>query len=173
MKGTSCVTFFWASESNFRFFSDEDPNWCYENFVNHRSMKSADNVRQQLARIMKRLSLDLVSTEFTSRDYYTNIRKCLVDGFFMKVAHLVKNGNYLTVKDNQVVALHPSSVLYNTNPEWVVYNEFVLTSRNYIRTITVIDPEWYVSYYMKKTFNRNLNLDRPDPDLFALQKALY
>lgn len=135
---------------------NEDSNWCYENFVNHRSMKSADNVRQQLARIMKRLNLDLVSTEFTSRDYYTNIRKCLVDGFFMKVAHLIKNGNYLTVKDNQVVALHPSSVLYNTNPEWVVYNEFVLTSRNYIRTITVIDPEWLIDvaghYYDMKNF---------------------
>lgn len=146
------LIFFWLNhvisvydpDLTFEFFSDEDSNWCYENFVNHRSMKSADNVRQQLARIMKRLNLDLVSTEFTSRDYYTNIRKCLVDGFFMKVAHLIKNGNYLTVKDNQVVALHPSSVLYNTNPEWVVYNEFVLTSRNYIRTITVIDPEWYV-----------------------------
>ncbi|KAJ8316964.1 hypothetical protein KUTeg_004868 [Tegillarca granosa] len=35
--------------------SQEDPQWCYDNFVNYRSLKSADNVRQQLARIMDRL----------------------------------------------------------------------------------------------------------------------
>ena len=28
--------------------------WCYDNFVNYRSLKSADNVRQQLCRIMDR-----------------------------------------------------------------------------------------------------------------------
>ena len=37
--------------------------------------------------------------------------------------------------------IHPSTVLDN-KPEWVLYNEFVLTSRNYIRTVTVIRPEW-------------------------------
>ena len=32
----------------------EDPQWCYDNFVNYRSLKSSDNVRQQLCRIMDR-----------------------------------------------------------------------------------------------------------------------
>lgn len=31
----------------------------------------------------------------------------------MQVAHLQKQGHYLTAKDNQVVAIHPSSVLDN------------------------------------------------------------
>lgn len=66
-------------------------------------MKAADNVRQQLAKIMKRFNLPLVSTEFTSKEYYINIRKALVAGFFMQVAHLEKNGHYLTIKDNQVI----------------------------------------------------------------------
>ena len=38
----------------------EDPQWCYDNFVNYRSLKSADNVRQQLCRIMDRSVLVLV-----------------------------------------------------------------------------------------------------------------
>jgi len=59
----------------------EDPNWCYENFINFRSLKSADNVRQQLARIMDRFNLRRTSTEFTSKDYYVNIRKALVHIF--------------------------------------------------------------------------------------------
>ncbi|RNA28245.1 pre-mRNA-splicing factor ATP-dependent RNA helicase DHX15 [Brachionus plicatilis] len=119
----------------------EDPTWCYDNFINYRSLKSADNVRSQLARIMERFNLKRTSTEFTSRDYYLNIRRALVTGFFMQIAHLERTGHYLTVKDNQVVQLHPSTCL-DHKPEWVIYNEFVLTTKNYIRTITDIKPEW-------------------------------
>jgi pre-mRNA-splicing factor ATP-dependent RNA helicase DHX15/PRP43 len=63
----------------------EDVQWCYDNFVNYRSLKNADNVRIQLARIMDKFNLRRISTDFTSRDYYTNIRKALVAGYFMQV----------------------------------------------------------------------------------------
>uniref|UniRef100_A0A8C2E259 RNA helicase n=1 Tax=Cyprinus carpio TaxID=7962 RepID=A0A8C2E259_CYPCA len=133
----------------------EAVQWCYDNFVNYRSLMSADNVRQQLSRIMDRFNLPRRSTEFTSRDYYINIRRALVTGFFMQVAHLERTGHYLTVKDNQVVQLHPSTVL-DHKPEWVLYNEFVLTTKNYIRTCTDIKPEWLVKiapgYYEMSNF---------------------
>ncbi|CAI2730663.1 unnamed protein product [Schistosoma spindalis] len=133
----------------------EDPQWCYDNFINFRSLKSADNVRVQLSRIMDRFSLRRSSTDFTSRDYYINIRKALVSGFFMQVAHLERTGHYLTVKDNQVVQLHPSTVM-DHKPEWVLYNEFVLTTKNYIRTVTEVKPDWLVriapQYYDMSNF---------------------
>ncbi|KAL9916937.1 putative pre-mRNA-splicing factor ATP-dependent RNA helicase PRP1 [Glossina fuscipes] len=135
--------------------SSEDPNWCYENFINFRSLKSADNVREQLARIMDRFNLKRSSTEFTSKDYYVNIRKALVQGFFMQVAHLERTGHYLTIKDNQIVQLHPSTCL-DHKPDWVIYNEFVLTTKNYIRTVTDVKPEWLLTlapqYYDMNNF---------------------
>jgi HrpA-like RNA helicase len=67
----------------------EDPQWCYENFLNFRSLKSADNVRDQLSRIMDRFNLKKTSTEFTSKDYYINIRKALVSGYFMQVIKIL------------------------------------------------------------------------------------
>ncbi|KAF3784984.1 putative pre-mRNA-splicing factor ATP-dependent RNA helicase [Nymphaea thermarum] len=123
--------------------NNEDLAWCYENFVNHRAMKSADNVRQQLVRIMSRFNLERCSTDFKHRDYYVNIRKALLSGYFMQVAHLERAGHYLTVKDNQEVHLHPSISL-DHKPEWVIYNEYVLTSRNFIRTVTDIRGEWLI-----------------------------
>lgn len=54
-----------------------------------------------------------------------------------------RSGHYLTVKDNQVVQLHPSTCL-DHKPEWVLYNEFVLTSKNYIRTCVDIKGDWLV-----------------------------
>lgn len=86
---------------------------------------------------MDRFNLKRTSTEFTSKDYYINIRKALVQGFFMQVAHLERTGHYLTIKDNQIVQLHPSTCL-DHKPDWVMYNEFVLTTKNYIRTVTDI-----------------------------------
>lgn len=35
-------------------------------------------------RIMNRFGLELKSSDFNSKDYYTNIRKCLLAGFFMQ-----------------------------------------------------------------------------------------
>lgn len=84
--------------------AQEDPiKWCRDNFLSYRSLQSADNVRNQLLRIMERNDLDLISTPFEDRSYYTNIRRALVSGFFMQVAKRTGNRkNYITVKDNQV-----------------------------------------------------------------------
>ncbi|GEQ70694.1 hypothetical protein JCM33374_g4373 [Metschnikowia sp. JCM 33374] len=131
------------------FNSDDAHNvglhqWCRDNFLSYRSLLSARSVRSQLRRIMERHELELVSTDYSSPKYWDNIRKALVAGFFMQVAKK-KSGNkgFLTVKDNQDVLIHPSTVLSKEN-EWVIYNEFVLTSKNYIRTVTNVRPEWLV-----------------------------
>jgi pre-mRNA-splicing factor ATP-dependent RNA helicase DHX15/PRP43 len=81
-----------------------NPNqWCRDNFVSLRALQSANSVRQQLLRIMERNGLEMISTPFEHRDYYTNIRRALVSGFFMQVAKKSSSGKqYITVKDNQV-----------------------------------------------------------------------
>jgi pre-mRNA-splicing factor ATP-dependent RNA helicase DHX15/PRP43 len=66
----------------------DSKEWCYDNFINYRSIQSADNVRDQLARLLRKLSIPLVSADFNSPDYYDNIRRCMAAGLFMQVAHL-------------------------------------------------------------------------------------
>lgn len=41
--------------------SDFSTQWCYENFLQHRSLKRARDVRDQLAGLMARVEIDLVS----------------------------------------------------------------------------------------------------------------
>ena len=118
--------------------------WCHDHFLSLRALQSADNVRNQLKMIMEREELDLVSTPFEDKKYYENIRRALVAGFFMQVAMREPTGKtYVTVdlQNEQNVLLHPSTVL-GQDSEWVVYNEFVLTTKNYIRTVTAVKPEW-------------------------------
>lgn len=90
---------------------------------------------------MERFEIPLVSLK-DPRKLHVNIRKALVNGFFMQVAYREGDkGSYVTVKDNQVVALHPSCGLEG-RPDWVLFNEFVLTTRSYIRTVSEVQPEW-------------------------------
>jgi pre-mRNA-splicing factor ATP-dependent RNA helicase DHX15/PRP43 len=122
--------------------AQNDPRqWCHDHFLSYRSLQQADNVRLQLKRIMEREEIDLVSTSFEDKNYYVNIRRSLVAGFFMQVAKKESSGKTYTTVDNQSVLLHPSTVL-SVDSEWVLYNEFVLTSKNFIRTVTSIKPEW-------------------------------
>ena len=79
-----------------------DKNWAWSNYLSQRSLAQADNVRTQLERIMERYEIELVTTH-DERKYYENVRKALVCGYFMQVAHKEGEKNqYMTVKDNQV-----------------------------------------------------------------------
>eukprot|EP01029_Cantina_marsupialis_P016210 TRINITY_DN3601_c1_g1_i1.p1 TRINITY_DN3601_c1_g1~~TRINITY_DN3601_c1_g1_i1.p1 ORF type:complete len:722 (+),score=268.55 TRINITY_DN3601_c1_g1_i1:58-2223(+) len=120
-----------------------DNDWCYENFLNTRALKQAQSVRNQLEGILQRTGLQSNHTHPASKSYYENIKMALTSGFFMQIAHLEKSNVYLTVKDNQTVSLHPSNSL-DSKPTWVLYHEFVLTSRSYIRTCTTVRPEWLI-----------------------------
>lgn len=42
----------------------------------------------------------------------------------------------------QSVQMHPSSVLFRTKPDCVIFNELVRTTQNYVKNLTRIDPLW-------------------------------
>lgn len=114
---------------------DHDSNqWCYDNFVNYRSLMSADNVRQQLSRIMDRFNLPRRSTEFTSRDYYLNIRRALCTGFFMQVSRLFSACCLLSVLRKMIANEHFLCVVHSDPlcppPRWPTWNVLVITSQS-------------------------------------------
>jgi len=119
----------------------ESTTWCFENYINYRSLKAADSIREQLRNMYEKQGHKIENIKHGDPLYYKNIKRCILEGYFMQVAHLEKGGHYLTLRDNQVVLIHPSSVLEH-RPEWVLYHEYVLTSKNYIRTVMEVRPEW-------------------------------
>ena len=75
---------------------------------------------------------------------FTLVRKCIVAGFFNKAAKRDPQEGYKTITDGQTVYIHPSSALHMKSPEWVIYHELVLTSKEYMRNCLVIEPKWLV-----------------------------
>ena len=88
-----------------KMLSDQhDHQWAWKNYVSARSLAEAANIRSQILRIMERLGIGLVTQSYKDPTrHYRDIRRALVCGYFMQVAHKnSQGGSYLTVKDNQV-----------------------------------------------------------------------
>eukprot|EP00271_Cylindrocystis_brebissonii_P004980 TRINITY_DN16937_c0_g1_i1.p1 TRINITY_DN16937_c0_g1~~TRINITY_DN16937_c0_g1_i1.p1 ORF type:complete len:1286 (+),score=225.88 TRINITY_DN16937_c0_g1_i1:549-3860(+) len=114
--------------------------WCFENFVQSRSLRRAQDVRKQLLTIMDRYKLDILSA---GRNF-TKIRKAICSGFFFHAGRKDPQEGYRTLVENQPVYIHPSSALFQRQPDWVIYHELVMTTKEYMRECTLIDPKWLV-----------------------------
>ncbi|KAL2229101.1 UNVERIFIED_CONTAM: putative pre-mRNA-splicing factor ATP-dependent RNA helicase DEAH5 [Sesamum indicum] len=114
--------------------------WCFENFVQARSLRRAQDVRKQLLSIMDKYKLDVVS----AGKNFTKIRKAIAAGFFFHAARKDPQEGYRTLVENQPVYIHPSSALFQRQPDLVIYHELVMTTKEYMREVTVIDPKWLV-----------------------------
>ncbi|XP_060768805.1 ATP-dependent RNA helicase DHX33 isoform X2 [Neoarius graeffei] len=113
-------------------------DWCKENFVNSRNMVLVTEVRAQLRDICIKLGLKLES----SLSELANVRRCLAHGMFANAAELQLDGTYIALDTHQTVAIHPSSVLFQAKPAYVVFNEVLHTSRCYMRDLCLVDADW-------------------------------
>merc|ERR1719447_546019 len=77
--------------------------WCYENFVQQRTLKRSQDVRKQLLGIMDRHKLDVVSCGQST----TRGQKAICSGFFRNAAKKDPQEGYRTLVDAQMVAIHP------------------------------------------------------------------
>ncbi|RXH96420.1 hypothetical protein DVH24_008924 [Malus domestica] len=126
-----------------------------------RSMKRARDIRDQLEGLLERVEIELVSNMSDNE----TIKKAITSGFFPHSAKLQKNGSYRTVKHPQTVHIHPSSGLSQVLPRWVIYHELVLTTKEYMRQVTELKPEWLVEiaphYYQLKDVEDALSKKMP------------
>ncbi|XP_013884176.1 pre-mRNA-splicing factor ATP-dependent RNA helicase DHX16 [Austrofundulus limnaeus] len=123
--------------------------WCYENFIQFRSMRRARDVRDQLEGLMDRIEVEVLSCQGDN----IPIRKAVTAGYFYHTARLSKGG-YKTVKHQQMVYVHPNSSLFEEQPRWLIYHELVFTTKEFMRQVIEIDSSWLLEvaphYYKSK-----------------------
>ncbi|KAL8449216.1 hypothetical protein Emag_003736 [Eimeria magna] len=112
--------------------------WCYENFVQHRSLQRARDVREQLQGLLERVELEEKSCEGADEP----IRKAITSGFFTQAARLNRHGTFTTLKHPHTVEIHPHSSMFGQYPRFVVYTELALTTKEYMRSVCEVRPEW-------------------------------
>ena len=70
------------------------------------------------------------------------ILKSLLTGYFSNVAQRQVDGTYRNIRGSEELVIHPSSVLANMKPKWILYNEIVVTAKNYMRDVSAIQVDW-------------------------------
>ncbi|EPQ64117.1 RNA helicase [Blumeria graminis f. sp. tritici 96224] len=114
--------------------------WCIRHFLHPKSLRRAKEIREQLLEIIKMQKMTLVSCG-TDWDV---IRKCICSGYYHQAAKVKGIGEYVNLRTSVTVQLHPTSALYGLGylPDYVVYHELILTSKEYMSTVTAVDPYW-------------------------------
>ncbi|TPX36562.1 hypothetical protein SmJEL517_g01215 [Synchytrium microbalum] len=141
--------------------------WCYENYLQHKTLKRVRDVRDQLVGLMERTEVPIISNPNPADSI--PLRKAMTAGFFYNTARLQRSGDtYRTVKHSQTVSIHPSSSLFGLvgeNPKWVLYFELVLTTKEFMRQVIEIQPEWLLEvaphYYKPKELEEDMNRKMP------------
>ncbi|CAL5341218.1 unnamed protein product [Camellia sinensis] len=112
--------------------------WCKENFINSLSLRHAREIHRQIQRNVEQMGLRMTSCGEEMLQY----RRCLAAACFLNAALKQPDGTYSVLSSNQVVQIHPSSVLFRTKPECIIFDELVRTNQNYMHNVTRIDYLW-------------------------------
>ena len=119
---------------------DYSASWCTRHFIHVKALRKAREVREQLLDIMRKQKMKLKTC---GRDWDV-VRKAICSSYFYNSARLKGIGEYVNMLTGMPCVLHGSSALYGLGytPDYVVYHELVLTTKEYMQCVTAVDPEW-------------------------------
>ncbi|ETE68184.1 Pre-mRNA-splicing factor ATP-dependent RNA helicase PRP16, partial [Ophiophagus hannah] len=142
--------------------------WCNEHFIHAKAMRKVGvgagprgsrhrmtmngaepalalvfqvrEVRAQLKDIMVQQHMSLASCG-TDWDV---VRKCICAAYFHQAAKLKGIGEYVNIRTGMRCHLHPTSSLFGMGytPDYIVYHELVMTTKEYMQCVTAVDGEW-------------------------------
>ena len=120
-----------------------------ENFIQIRRCAARD-IREQIEGLCERVEIELEESNGANTD---GICKAITAGFFYH-GEAAEEPGLPVDRHPQTVHIHPSSALHKDQPRWVVYHELVFTTKEFMRQVVEIKPDWLVEiaphYYKAK-----------------------
>ena len=114
--------------------------WCSEHFIHAKQMRKA---QETLGQVLDLLAKHRVAVTSCDGDWDV-VRKAVCSGYFFHSARLKGIGEYVNLLTGMPCALHPSSALFGLGytPNYVVYHELVLSTKEYMSCVTAVEPQW-------------------------------
>lgn len=115
-------------------------SWCNDHFIHPKAMKKAREVHAQLTDIMGTQKIKITSLD----GEWDRVRKAICSSYFYNSARVKGIGEYVNMLSGLPSSLHPSSALFGLGytPDYVVYHELILTSKEYMSCVTAVDGQW-------------------------------
>lgn len=123
--------------------SNYSSDWCYRNFLNGRSLREIESVREQLFHILNQCKMVISESDDDEK-----VVKSVVSGLLYNLFRREGRFNYSGIFRNGMYAdsfIHPSSGLFGRPymaPDWMVATEVVKTKKTYARNCTEVNVEW-------------------------------
>merc|ERR1719456_497741 len=75
---------------------------------------------------------------------WDEVRKAICSGYFHHASKLRGIGEYVNLRTRIPAHLHPTSALYGLGytPDYIVYHEVMYTTKEYMNTVTAVEPHW-------------------------------
>jgi pre-mRNA-splicing factor ATP-dependent RNA helicase DHX38/PRP16 len=102
-------------------------------------------------------------------------RKAICAGYFHQAARVKGIGEFVNIRSGLPTHLHPTSALSGLGcmlyrrptllnltdslldtPQYVIYHELILTSKEYMTQVTSVDPYWLGTVFVRLPFTRLL-----------------
>ncbi|KDE08045.1 hypothetical protein MVLG_01746 [Microbotryum lychnidis-dioicae p1A1 Lamole] len=114
--------------------------WCHTHRLNFKALSRALSIRTQLKKYLQRFEIPLISCGTD----HAKVRRCLTSGYFRNCARVQPDGTYRSVRENALLHVHPSSVMFTRTPltPYVIYHEVIETTKRFMRDVTSIEVEW-------------------------------
>lgn len=125
----------------------QDKRYCREYYLNFRNLNTCMSIKSQLKQILFNAKTTLNhGFKFHEKKSSIKVKLCFLSGYFQQIAYLKRGGTYTVLGENHQVLIHPSSSVKPTH-DFVLYLEFVLTSKNFIRQVSTIRGKWFMEMF--------------------------
>ena len=127
----------------------ERNQWCVKNYINAKTMRIVEETAAEINHALKnvRVVTQKEQKNMSESEIHVALMKAIIFAYYDNLAVFSGYGRcgYYSPRLTKLLAVHPSSVLHslNHNHLFVVYQEILKTSADYIVTITpVINEDW-------------------------------
>lgn len=115
-------------------------SWCGSHYLQAKGLKRVRETCSQLTDITSQHKIPLSSCGGD----WDSLRKAVCSGYFHNASKMRGIGEYINLRSNIPCHLHPTSALYGLGytPDYVVYHEVILTTKEYMQQVTAVEPAW-------------------------------
>lgn len=110
--------------------SELSEKFCKRNFLDKKIMAEIANIVEQLEEIVSDMGIPILSGGATE-EYLS----CIAAGMIQFIARKTARNLYSSLTEHNI-SIHPSSVLFKTDPEFIVAGEVIRTSRMFCMSVS-------------------------------------
>ncbi|PVD31684.1 hypothetical protein C0Q70_07102 [Pomacea canaliculata] len=145
--GGDCLTALSVLKKWWSIPKNQKSKWCMDNSLNSKVLNGvSETVAEILHTLKKEVNIEVRQTFSNSENAEDLLRRMLFKCYSSNLCHYLglERAGYFAAELSRQVHVHPSSCMnvLAMSPEWVVYNQVLKTSRDFITGLTVVEESW-------------------------------